>query len=46
MIDLYKDNHVCAFVNFFFNSLPNDDFLDWSKLKAFSDDKINITEKL
>ena len=29
-----------------FNSLPNDKILDWSKLKAFADDKINITEKL
>ena len=27
------------------NSLPNDRFLDWSKLKAFADDKINVTEK-
>ena len=23
------------------NSLPKDKFLDWSKLKAFADDKIN-----
>ena len=22
---------------------PNDKFLDWSKLKAFADDKINLT---
>ena len=28
------------------NSLPNDKFLDWLKLKAFADDKINVTEKL
>ena len=28
------------------NSLPNNKFLDWSKLKAFADDKINVTEKL
>ena len=27
-------------------SLPNDKFLDLSKLKAFADDKINVTEKL
>ena len=27
-------------------SLPNDKFLDWSKLKAFADDKINVTAKL
>ena len=29
-----------------FNSLPNDKFSDWSKLKAFADDKINVIEKL
>ena len=29
-----------------FNSLPNNKFLDWTKLKAFADDKINVTEKL
>ena len=28
-----------------FNSLPNDKFLDRSKLKAFADIKINVTEK-
>ena len=28
------------------NSLPNDRSLDWSKLKAFADDKINVTKKL
>ena len=28
-----------------FNSLPNDKILDWSKLKAFADDQINVTEK-
>ena len=26
--------------------LPNDKILDWSKFKAFIDDKINVTEKL
>ena len=29
-----------------FNSLPNNKFLDWSNLKAFSVDKINVAEKL
>ena len=29
-----------------FNPLPNDKILDWSKLKAFADDKINVTEKM
>ena len=28
------------------NSLPNNKFLDCSKLKAFADDKINMTQKL
>ena len=28
------------------NSLPYDKILDWSKLKAFADDKINAAEKL
>ena len=28
------------------NSLPNSKILDWSKVKAFADDKINVTEKL
>ena len=31
---------------FHFNSLPNDKFLDWSKLKVFADDKIEMAEKL
>ena len=29
-----------------FNSLPHEKILDWSKLKAFADDKIKVTEKL
>ena len=28
----------------FLNSLPNDKILDWSKLKAFADDKIKVAE--
>ena len=28
------------------NSLPNSNFLDWSKLKAFAEDKLNLAEKL
>ena len=27
------------------NSLPNNKILDWSKLKAIADDKIDVTEK-
>ena len=29
-----------------FNSVPNDKFLDWSKLKAVADDKSNVAKKL
>ena len=29
-----------------FNSLPDNKILDWFKLKAIADDKINTTEKL
>ena len=29
-----------------FNFLLNDEILDWSKLKVFAEDKININEKL
>ena len=28
------------------NSVTNDKILDWFKLKAFADDKINVTQKL
>ena len=28
-----------------FNALPNDKILDWSKLKAFADNKINVNKK-
>ena len=28
------------------NSLPRNKILDWSKLKAFADDNINVTESL
>ena len=27
-------------------SIPNYKILDWSKLKVFADDKLNVTEKL
>ena len=29
-----------------FKSVPNNKILDWSKLNALADDKINVTEKL
>ena len=32
-------------VNFSVNSLRNNEFLDWYILKAFADDKRNVTQK-
>ena len=32
-------------LTFKLNSLPKGKILDWSKLKAFANDKINVTEK-
>ena len=29
-----------------FNSLPENKFLDWTKMKAFVDDKMNVIERL
>ena len=34
--------NFCCFVN----CLPYDKILDWSKLKAFADEKINVTQEL
>ena len=28
------------------NSLPNDNILDWSKFKAFADEKIHVAKKM
>ena len=39
-----KDSRYKHFL--FLNSLRNDKFFDWSKLKTIADDKINVTEKL
>ena len=36
---------MCLTICLSFNSLPNNKILDWSKFKAFADDKINMTEK-
>ena len=32
-------------MEFWVNSLPNNKVLDWSKLKAFADKRINVDEK-
>ena len=36
---------ILAKAHAYFNSLPNDKFSDWSKFKAYTDDKIDVTEK-
>ena len=38
----FRDNKK----RFIFISLANDKILDWSKLKAIADDKLNVTENL
>ena len=40
-----NDIHVKPMLQCRLNSLPNDKFLDWSKLNAFADDKINFKLK-
>ena len=29
-----------------FNSLPNDKILDWTKFRAFADDKLNVAKMM
>ena len=41
-----KDRFYCLWTSRVFNSLPNDKILDWSKFKAFADDKMNVTKEL
>ena len=38
--------HFLLFSTSLINTLPHNKILDWSKLKAFADDKLNATEKL
>ena len=44
--DLYSDIFILLSSLERFNSLPHDKILDWSKLKALADDKINVVQKL
>ena len=41
-----SQTHLVFFFSTMFNSLPNYNFIDWSKFNGFADDKINVTEKL
>ena len=34
--------YMYMYMDIYLNSLPHDKFLDWSNLKAFADDKINV----
>ena len=43
---LNSTNHASYCQLTFFNSLPNNEILDWSKLKAFADNKIDVNEQL
>ena len=36
----------CAYATLNLDSLPNNKILDWSKLKAFAEDKMNVTYEL
>ena len=42
--NLVLSKNCCSnMIIYLINSLPNDKLLDWSKLKAFADNKINVT---
>ena len=43
LLDNDKSSHVVSSTAYAINPLPNDKFSDWSRLKAFADDKINLT---
>ena len=43
-IDLIIENEIQNYIALSsFNSLPDNKILDWSKLKAFAHNKINVT---
>ena len=37
---------VNMLISYNFEGLPDDKILDWSKLKAFADDKLNVTKMI
>ena len=48
-VEKYKDigtRRKCCLLCFIINSVPNDKSLDYIKLKAVADNKINVTQKL
>ena len=47
-VDLRSSHDLLSIMHYedaVINSLPNNKILDWSKLKAFADNKINLTKK-
>ena len=48
ILKTFSDNNSMKLKScfFFFNPLPNNKIFDWSKLKAFADDNINVNEKI
>ena len=38
--------YTCICIYHYLNPLPNNKFIDWSKLKALADSRINVTEKV
>ena len=36
--------NIANFSSLFLNSLPNDNFWDWTKFKSFADDKFKVTK--
>ena len=45
-LEMKLDRLFVQACNNWFNPLPNNKILDLSKLKAFADDRINVTQKL
>ena len=44
MTDLHSQMSMFWTLSFQFNSLPKDKILNWSKLKAFADDKLKVAK--
>ena len=45
MLVFFSFFFLCVHILYaFFNTLPDDKISDWSKLKAFADNKLNVTQ--
>ena len=45
MLSIWTSLEFCCLVNSF-NPLPDNKIFDWSKLKSFADDKLNVTKMI